>query len=152
MTEYAPEYTKRERFVIVAKIVALAVPIFAFLKFSFFPWFRIYSDNAHCYDYGYFTGTHVVFYFVFVLIPIGSALIAFAVSGRGLVAVIRLGQYPLPGEKVFRPTKYKYGFKARIQPFLASMMLVFMVALGVRGIFWANEIIDKVHDKSIVCE
>ena len=152
MSEYAPEYTKRERLAFAVKSLALAVPIFAFLKFSFFPWFEIYSKSAHCYDYEYFTGTHLVFYFIFVLIPIGSAMIIFAITGRRLIAVIRLGQYPLPGEKVFQPTKYKYGWMAKVQPFLALLILVFMVGLGIRGIFWANEVVDKVHDQNIACD
>lgn len=141
MSEYAPEYTTKERVIFLAKHLAWAIPLVAATQFWFFPWFEEYAENAHCYDYGSFTGTHVVFYFVFVAIPIGSALTIFAIEGARSIKVLKLGQSPLPGEKVFSRTKYKYDLKATLAPCALLLTLVFLVGLGIRGIFWANEII-----------
>lgn len=141
MSEYAPEYTTKERVAFLVKHLAWAIPLFAATKLWFLPWFESYAKNAHCYEYGYFTGTHVVFYFVFVVIPIGSAIAVFAAEGSRSVKVIRLGQSPLPGEKVFKRTKYKYGAKAKIKPYICLAVVIYFAFLGVRGVFWENEII-----------
>jgi len=151
MSEYAPEYTKKERVVLVAKHMAWAIPLVAATKMWFFPWFGAYAERAHCYDYGYVTGTHLVFYFVFVAIPIGSALAIFSIEGVRSLKIIRLGQNPLPGEKVLRKTKYKYGVKAKIQPYIVLLVLVFLLGLGIKGIFWANDIIYDPNNKQLVC-
>jgi hypothetical protein len=92
-----------------------------------------------------------VFYFVFVVLPIGSALTIFAIEGRRCIKVIQVGQNPLPNEKVLRKTKYRYGARAKIQPYAVFLILLFMVGLGVRGIFWANEIIYKPNNKQLTC-
>jgi hypothetical protein len=151
MSEYAPEYTKRERVILIVKNLAWAVPLIVVTKFWLLPWFEAYAINSHCYEYTYFTGTHVVFYFVFVVIPVGAALTFFAIEGRRCIKIIQVGQNPLPNEKVFRKTKYKYGAKAKIQPYIFLLILLFMVGLGVRGIFWANEIIYSSSNKQLSC-
>jgi hypothetical protein len=151
MSECAPEYTRREKMALLVKHLAWAAPLFAVTKFWFLPWFKAYAQNAHCQDYGYFTGMHVVFYFVFVFLPIGSALAIFAIEGRRCIKVIQVGQNPLPNEKVLRKTKYKYGSRAKIQPYAVLLILLFMLGLGIRGIFWANEIIYDPNNKQVVC-
>lgn len=152
MSEYAPEYTKKERFVVLAKHSAWAIPLFIAIKLWFLPWFESYAKNAHCYEYTYFTGTHVVFYFVFVAIPIGVALAIFAIEGARCLKVIRLGQSPLPGEKVFKRTKFKYGAKAKFRPYAELLILLLLVGLGVRGIFWANDIIYHPDNDPAPCK
>lgn len=120
-------------------------------SFWFFPWFEDYANNAHCYNYGSFTGVHVVFYGVFVGIPLLSALLVFAVEGPRSIKVIQLGKNPLPNEKVYKSKKYSYGLKARIKPFLLFVVLLFLVGLSIRGIFWANDIIDLPKKKTPLC-
>ena len=84
-------------------------------------------------------------------IPIGSALAIFSIEGVRSLKIIRLGQNPLPGEKVLRKTKYKYGVKAKIQPYIVLLVLVFLLGLGIKGIFWANDIIYDPNNKQLVC-
>ena len=141
MSDYAPEYTKIERLRIIAKHLAWAIPTVAIFKLWFFPWFSEYADNAHCYDYGYFSGTQLALYSVYVGIPIVAALLVFAIEGIRSLRVMRLGQSPLPGEKVFSPTKYKFGFRARVRPAIVLLMLLGMLSLGVYGISFVEKIV-----------
>ena len=141
MSEYAPEYTKKERLLIIAKLSSWGLPLVLATQFWFLPWFEEYAKISHCLDYGYFTGTHVVFYFTFVAIPIAAALTLFAIEGPRSFKVIRLGQNPLPKEKVLKKTKYKYGRSAKFKPYAFLLLLLFMIGLGVRGVFLANDII-----------
>lgn len=141
MKEYAPEYTKKERTIIIFKHMVWALPLFAIIKYWFFPWFEGYTAKAHCHNYGAFTGLHVVFYGVFIGLPLLSALMVFLLEGPRSIKIIRLGQNPLPNEKVFSQTKYTYGIRAKIKPYFFFAVLIFLLGLSVRGVFWANDII-----------
>ena len=141
MKDYAPQYTKRERFILAAKIASWAVPLFIALKFWFLPWFKEYAEVAHCYDYGAFTGVHVVFYGLFAGLPLLFALIFLVLDGKKCLKIIKFGQLPIPGEKVVSPTKYVYGFKAKIRAYVFIVVISIFLGLGVQGYFWANDII-----------
>ena len=152
MADYAPEYTKKERLKIVLMHLACTIPVILIAKLWFLPWFNEYADNAHCYDYDYFTGTQVVLYSIFIGIPISFALLIFAIEGTRSLRVIRLGQNPLPGEKVFRPTKYSYGFRARVKPVAVLLLIAGMTGVGVKGIFTVDKVLidsDYSHDQCV---
>jgi len=116
MSNCAPEYSKRERIVFVLKHILWFVPLYAATELWFFDWLAKYSDNANCYYYGNITGVHLVMYGLFVGLPLSSAIIIAILEGHRSIKIIKLGQNPLPEEKVFKKTKYKYGYKAKIQP------------------------------------
>ena len=151
MNKYAPEYSKSERFKILLMHLAWAVPLFSVTKLYFLPWFKSYSENAQCYNYGTFSGYHVVFYTVFIVLPLLPVITLFLIEGKRNIKIIKIGQNPLEGEKVFRRTKYKYGMRAKIQPYLFFTILLFLVGLSVRGYFWANEIIVNAEIANIPC-
>lgn len=153
MNEYAPEYTKKERIVLMLKHAAWAIPLFAITKYIFFPWFEVYAKNAHCYRYGNITGTEVVFYGLFVGLPVLFALLVFLLEGSNCIKILRYGQRPLPGEKVFKPTKYVYGFRAKLKPLFIFIALAFFIGLSVKGVYSANQIINMVNTKELpVCK
>ncbi|MEY8241014.1 MAG: hypothetical protein RPT25_11760 [Cycloclasticus sp.] len=153
MNKFAPEYTKKERVNFIIKTLLWAAPLFAVTKFWFFPWFENYAENPHCYDYGYFTGVQVVFYGTFVFMPLMFAVVFFMVDGRRSLKVIKLGQNPLPEEKVFKKTAYSYGAKAKVKPFIMLFFIVFLVLFSIYGYFSATEIIISAEDKVMpVCE
>jgi hypothetical protein len=151
MNEYAPEYTKKERFILVLKYMAGALPLLLIIKYWFFPWFEGYAAKAHCYNYGVFTGLHVVFYGVFVGIPLLLAIVVFLIEGPRSIKVFKLGQNPLPTEKVFSQTKYTYGSKAKIKPLIFFVALVFLLSLSFKGVFWANDIIYNPSNDPLPC-
>ena len=138
--DYAPEYTKKERIVFVLKIMAWAIPLFVIAEFWFFDWLAEYSKNANCYNYGDINGVHLVFYGLFVFMPLSFATIIFLTEGRRSIKVIKLGQNPLPNEKVFRPTKYKYGIAAKVQPIGMFTAILFLTGLSVWGGFQAHDL------------
>jgi hypothetical protein len=139
MREYAPEYTKRERIIYVLKLLAWVIPIALFLKLWFFEWLTEFSRNANCYNYGSINGVHLVVYGLFVIMPLSFALVLFLIEGRRSIKIIKLGQNPLPNEKVLNPTKYKYGFAAKIQPFIMLSSILCLVGISVWGGFQAYE-------------
>lgn len=143
MSEYAPQYTRSERIRLLLKYSIWAGPLVLLTHFAFLPWLRGYAARAHCYDYGPVNGLQLVFYGLFVGLPALITLTLYAVEGPRSIKILRGGQSPLPGEKVFRPTKYRYGGRARIRPVLLMLIMLLLVGLALRGLFWAEEIIAK---------
>ena len=140
MSEFAPEYTRKERLRIVAVHSAWVIPFFLVVEYWFFPWLTDYSDRAHCYDYGSFTGSELLLHTVFVGLPIVTGLLVLAIEGKRSLQILRIGQSPLPGEKVFRSTKYTYGLRAKVRPFIVICMVVSLLILSLMGVSSVREI------------
>ena len=151
MPEYAPEYTKRERVFLVLKHAAWAVPLFLITKFWFFPWFEAYITTAHCINYGVFTGSHIVFYSLFIGLPLLLAIVILLIEGPRSLKIIKIGQNPLPNEKVLSKKKYTYGNKAKIKPVLFFMATLVLLGMAFKGFFWANNIISKQNNNPPPC-
>ncbi|MES9969837.1 MAG: hypothetical protein ABW092_07355 [Candidatus Thiodiazotropha sp.] len=139
MSEYAPEYTKRERIVFILKLLALATPIYLMVQFWLADWIADFTKNAHCFNYGSINGMHLVFYGALTFLPLLLGIILFLFEGIRGIKIIKLGQNPLPDEKVFTPTKYKYGAAAKVQPFGIFSVIVFCIGLSIWGGFKAHE-------------
>ena len=142
--DYAPEYTTKERINIILKALAWAIPLSTLLKFWFFPWLKQYSANAHCYQYGNFTGLHIIFYGLFISLPLLMACMLLILEGKRSINIIKLGQSPLPGEKVLSPTKYIYGTQAKLKAYLFFAIMLLVLGLSVQGYFWVQPLIIKI--------
>ena len=149
MNEFAPEYSKKERVALLFKHMAWAIPLFVVTKYVFFPWFDVYAENAHCYSYGNITGTEAVLYGLCVGLPLLSAILLFLVEGLHCIKIIRLGQNPLPGEKVFKPTKYTYGFRAKLKPLFVFLAIAFFVGFSIKGLYSTSQAINMVNTKEL---
>ena len=149
MNEFAPEYSKKERVILLLKHMAWAIPLFAITKYHFLPWFEVYAENAHCYRYGNITGTDLVFYGLFVGLPLLFAIALFLLEGANSIKIIRLGQNPLPGTKFFKPTQSNYGFPDTLNPFFLIISMVFFVGLAIKGVYSASQIINMVNPKEL---
>ena len=102
MNEYAPEYSKKERINFLLKHMLWALPLYIVTDFWFFDWLSEFLNNSNCYYLWGLTGTHIVFYSLFVGIPLSLLLVILALEGPRSIKIIKLGQNPLPNEKVFK--------------------------------------------------
>lgn len=144
MSDYAPEYTNRERALFVIKQIFWVLLLYAAAQLWFFNWLAEYSDKANCYYYGDVTGVHLVMYGLFLGIPLSIAFIIAIFEGRRSIRIFRLGQNPLPGEKVFKKTKYKYGREAKIQPVVLLLFIGFLLVLAGWGSMQAYKITQNI--------
>jgi len=151
LAEWAPQYSKAERIVLLLCHAGWAVPLFLLTEFFFFPWFERYVETAHCHRYGAFNGLELVFYGLFIGLPLGLALVMLALEGWRSVQVLRLGQSPLPNEKVFRPARYVYGHRARIKPLIFFLLVLFSMGMAVQGFFWAGAMIRDLSPDLSLC-
>jgi len=74
MIEYAPEYSRAERIRFVAVGAAFGAALVGVCQLWFFPWLREFSASASCRAVFGLSGTAVLFYSVFVGIPLHAAL------------------------------------------------------------------------------
>jgi len=144
MPNHAPEYTTRERITFVLKHMLWFIPLVAATELWFFDWLSEYADNANCYIYGSITGVHLIMYGLFVGIPLSLVILLSILEGRRAIKVIKLGQNPLPGEKVFKKTKYTYGHKAKVKPVGIIFSIGFLLALTIWGVMQAHELTQNI--------
>lgn len=149
MSEFAPEYSKREKIVLVAKLLAVIIPLALLSQYWFFPALNEYAENAHCHQYGPVNGLDIVFYGTFIGLPLSLALVIFILEGRRSIKVLKIGQHPLPGEKVLKPTRYTYGWKAKIGPVLILVVIASLVGFSVWGTFAAQHMISMAEKKRL---
>jgi len=149
--EFAPEYSKRERIRLLVKYLLIFAPLIATTQWWFFPWFDEYIKIAHCLHYGEFTGTHLVFYGLFIGIPATFLLFLFFTEGVRNIRIFRKEQHPLPDEKVFRPTKYTYGRVAKLKTLPIFFVLAALFGFCIYGFSAANNIIAMVEEKELSC-
>lgn len=149
MSEFAPEYTKKEKLIILLKHLTWATPLILATQYLFFPWFTEFADQSHCYQYAGYSGTELMFYGLFVGLPLTFALLILLFEGARAVTIIRLGQSPLPNEKVFKPTQYSYGVRARIKPIFVLLIIVFLIGLSIKGLFSAQQLVSSLDFKKL---
>lgn len=143
MSEYAPEYTKKERFLILLKHMAWFSPLYAITEFWFFDWLNEYAENSSCHIYGAITGTHLLMYGILVGIPFSAALILGITEGWRSIKIMKVGQNPLPDEKVFKRTKYKFGVKAKAHAMIIFIFIGIFALMSIWGGFKASEFVEN---------
>ncbi len=109
---------------------------------------RIRASDTFIY-YGPLTGTHLIMYGVFVGLPFTLAVLLFGFEGVKAIKIIKVGQFPLPGQKVFKPTKYKHGNAARINGAILIAAVMFLFGMAVWGFGQAKEIAQEIKSCEI---
>ena len=72
------------------------------------------------------------------------AIIIALFEGPRSIKIMRLGQNPLPNEKVFKKTKYKYGGKAKIQPVVIFCSIGLLFVFSIWGSLQAYKITQDI--------
>lgn len=140
MNGYAPLYSKRERIRLALKLALVFGPLFLIGHYWFVPRVGEYARYANCYRYGEFSGVEVLLYGMFVGIPLSTALLVALLFGPRSLRVIRAGQDPLPGEKVLRKTRYRYGRMAWLTPIYTVLFVIFFIGVAIWGAAQAKQI------------
>ncbi len=144
MSDYAPLYSKRERIRIALWLAALLLPFTLFLQYWLRPRVEAYARFANCQVYGDINGVHVLLYAIFTGAPLFMALLLLLLFGRRSMRLFRHRQDPLPGEKVLRKTRYRYGRAALRQPILLGFVIVLLAGFAIWGGFQVGELADSI--------
>jgi hypothetical protein len=144
MSDFAPLYTTRERLWLALKMLAVAIPVYVAGYYGLFPWLRRYVKTANCDQFAAFSGLELLLYGLLVGAPLSMAGLIWLIEGRRSLRVWRLGRSPLPGEKVLRKTRYRFGVRARIRPLVVFATLALLAGIALRGSFVAAELVREI--------
>jgi len=133
VNDFAPEYSKRERVTLILKLLVLCILLLLVTQFWLIDWLTAYVITANCQVYGNFNGMQLLLYGLFVGTPLSLALVLLLLEGRHSLRILKLGQNPLPGEKVLRRTRYKYGNAARVQPLVLFAIMLLLLGISIWG-------------------
>ncbi|MCU4379294.1 hypothetical protein [Acinetobacter haemolyticus] len=137
MSEYAPQYTFKEKIRIIGLYLIFALPTGWFLIYKFIPWTKT-SNWILCHPYGW----HIVWYGMGVFTPLFILLIGFLTIGRDMFKIYKFKQYPLPNKKVMNKTKYVYGFRATFICYIFLLWCMGILAFSIYGYFTATKMIN----------
>ncbi len=139
-----------ERVRIIVLYVIFGGAVSAVSKFYFFPWLTQFANTAHCRIVLGMDGQFVVWYGLFVGIPLSAALIVAGFMGSRGYKILRDGQAPPLGEKVFKPTRITRGVKAKMIGYIQLLSFVPLLAFAIWGGFQAHAM--SVEAKPYKCE
>lgn len=149
--EYAPEYSRAERIRFVAIGAAVGATFIGACQLWLFPWLREFSASVSCRAVFGLSGTAVLFYSMFVGIPLHAALLVGVLVGRRGLRVLRQGRIPPVGERVFRRTPVIRGVKARLLGYLQLFAAVPLLGLAAWGVFQAESLVRQAESHPASC-
>jgi hypothetical protein len=146
--EYAEQYSRTERVRFILIGLAINGSLYLGWKFWALPRWADFAKMSPCYEFWGINGVTILFYALFVGIPLLSALgVAFLISRRGL-KILHDGRLPYRGEKVFRLTRIKRGRTALLAGWLHVLSPLPLVAVAVWGAHQAEALSSGITGKN----
>ncbi len=144
--EYAEEFSKGEKLRRI--LLALLLGLFIMITHNkwVFPFISWYAETVHCHNPLGYSGISVLWYSLFVGLPLFCALLV----GLPLIPIgikgLRDKQFPPKGVKVYKPTKILRGWQADLKSIFHLFVPFFLVLFSLWGYFQVNEMPHKVPD------
>lgn len=129
--EYAEEVTKRDRMRALVVALGIGLPVMGLLQFWGLPALDRVGDTAQCHPWLGTNGLVWLIYASFVGMPLLAALAIGVPCAWSGLRVLRDGQYPPIGHKVYRPTKILRGRRAATIGTLQLAVLPLILGLTV---------------------
>lgn len=142
--EFAPVYTKRERIRLLVIHTTIGLSLVAVAELVFFPWLGEFTKTANCQSYLGINGGLLLVYGAFVGIPLLFAMTMAAIFGTRGIKILRQGQTPPRGEKVFCPTPIQKAAKARasgvIQLVIVALSFVVVIYSAYQALAFTSDV------------
>jgi len=149
--EFAEMYGKRERIRFVVAGVGVGVVLAAASKAWFFLWLREFSESAPCREVFGLNGALALYFGLFAGLPLLAALCIGLTLGRRGYRILKDGQVPPIGEKVFRPTRIERGAKAKLVGWIQLLCAAPALALAIWGLGQAANLTQAAQGKDMRC-
>lgn len=144
--EYAEEFTQKEKYQRIALTMLFATFIVITHEKWVFPFISWYASTAHCHTPLGFSGASVLWYSVFVGLPLLCAIVIGVVSIPLGIKGLRDKQFPPQGIKVYKPTKIMRGWKATVKSAMHLVIPIALILMSIWGIFQAGKMPVNVPD------
>lgn len=116
--EFAPEYSRAERIrLVLGGTLAGALLVYG-AQAWLLPGIKAFATLAPCRQVFGIDGLTALWYGLFVGLPLHAALLVLATLGWQGYKVLRDGQFPAAGTRVFKPTRIRRGPQARLIGYL----------------------------------
>ena len=149
--EFSEEHTPAERIRgVIIGVVTGALVIFIG-KSWLLPWFREFASSAPCRNIFGIEGVTVLWYGLFVGMPVAVTILVVSTFGWRGYKIIRDGQSPPAKEKVYRPTKIHRGTRARLIGYIHLWAFLPSLALSIWGSYQAKEMLRTIHPSMSTC-
>lgn len=142
--EYAEEFTKGDKLRRI--LLAMLLGLFIMITHNkwVFPFISWYADTAHCHTPLGYSGISVLWYSLFVGLPLLCAFIigvvTVPVGYRGIIQK----QFPPKGMKVYKPTKILRGWKGHLKSVLHLLIPTLLILLSIWGYFQVDKMPHQV--------
>ncbi|AGH80853.1 hypothetical protein PCNPT3_04555 [Psychromonas sp. CNPT3] len=120
----------------------------------YLPFINGYVDTAHCHTLLGYSGISVMWYSIFVGLPLFIALmigiVSVPIGYKGFIEK----QFPPKGMKVYKPTKILRGWKANVKSMLHLLFPACLILFSVWGYFQVDKMPHDVPEDFdyIVCQ
>ncbi|MEQ1534164.1 MAG: hypothetical protein HOO97_02900 [Sideroxydans sp.] len=149
--EFAELYTTAERIKFIVMYIVIGGALITASKLFFFPWLKQFSSTAQCQTIVGVNGLVLLWYGIFIGIPLLAGILVASFQGCRGYKVLRDEQAPPIGEKVFKPTRIVRGTKAKIIGYLQLFSFTPFLAFSIWGGLQAHTMSVAAHNKSYDC-
>ncbi len=142
--EYAEEFSKGEKLRRI--LLAMLLGLFIMITHNkwVFPFTSWYADTAHCHTPLGYSGILVLWYSLFVGMPLLCAFIIGVVTVPIGYKGITQKQFPPKGMKVYKPTKILRGWKGHLKSVLHLLIPTLLILLSIWGYFQVDKMPHEV--------
>ncbi len=145
MIEYAEEYPKTEKYKRVFLFILLGGLCVIINEKWFLPFLNWYVDTVYCHQPFGYSGISVLWYSLFVGIPLLVVLLSIPYDFI-CIRAIRQQQFPPQGMKVYKPTKIRRGWQANAQALFFLLITFCFIVFSVWGYFEAGKMPQEVPE------
>lgn len=138
--EFAPKHSRATKIRVVALYLLAGGATVLLSQAWLFPALSAFASSADCREVFGVSGVKVLFYGLFLGVPLFCALVVGLTIGRRGYRILRDGQLPPIGEKVFRPTRITRGTKAKWAGYLHLFSPLPLLAIAVWGLPQAHQL------------
>lgn len=143
--EYALQYTFKERLRHLAVLLSIGTGLYLVYEWWFLPKLRAFSGHAVCETLFGVSGLSVLFYGLFVFMPLAFALVTAVVYLPTAVRSIKARRHPPPGKKVYYPTKIKTGRRAVASSLAPLVIALVFIGIAVWGYGQASHTLERAY-------
>jgi len=149
--ESAEEYTFRERAWLVARGIAIGGVVILAWKLWLLPGFEAFVATAPCRSVVGVDGSTLLWYGLFVGLPLLAFAVLFLAHGRQGLRILRESRFPPAGEKVLRRTRIRHGVAARRIGYLHLFLPTPLIALAIWGCVQARTLVHEMRPADSAC-
>jgi len=149
--EFAEEYTFRERASLAARGIAISGLVLLASKQWLLPAFNAFVATAPCRTVLGVNGSTLLWYGLFVGLPLLAFAFLFLAQGRQGLRILRENRFPPAGEKVLRRTLIRRGAAARRIGYLHLFVSTPLIALVIWGCIQARTLAHEMQLGGTAC-